>query len=66
MYICIKKYRTTFYIGMGQVQNGCLYLRYGNNYVIINLSKVRQNTYGQNPLLLFIKFPRSSATPYKT
>ena len=30
----IRKYHSTFYVGMGVVQNGCLYLRYGSSSVI--------------------------------
>ena len=31
MCVCIRKYGSTFYVGIGQVKNGHLYLRYGSN-----------------------------------
>ena len=27
----IKKYGSTFYVGIGRVKNGCLYLKYGSS-----------------------------------
>ena len=34
LHVCIRKYSSASYVGMGRVQNGVLYLRYGSDFVI--------------------------------
>ena len=48
----IREYGSTLYVGIGQVQYGCLYLRYGSSFVITkaNLAKTRTD---KKPLLWY-------------
>ena len=46
----IRKYGITFYVEMGQVQNGCLYLRYGNSS-----AKSDKTLTDKRPLLFYCK-----------
>ena len=55
-----------FNVGMGQVQNGHLYLRYGSNLVITTAKSGKKLT-EKKPLLFYCKkCPKSSASPYKS
>ena len=62
-----RKYCSTFYVGMGQIQNGRLYLRYIWDQLCDNHRKVSQNTYGQKSLLYYcLKYPKSSAISHRS
>ena len=52
----IRKYSSTFYVGMGWVQYGCLYLRYGSSSVI---TTARQKAFAS----LLLKMPQEFCYP---
>ena len=64
---CVSKGAVApFNVGMGQVQNGCLYLRYVSNLVITTAKSDKMLT-EEKPLLFYCKkCPESSASPYKS
>ena len=47
----VLEYDSTFYVGMGQVKNGVLYLRYRRNFVIAKAECYKSFT--SNNILLF-------------
>ena len=55
-----------FNVGMGQVQNGRLYLRYGSN-LVKTTAKSDKTLTEKKPLLFYCKkCPKSSASSYKS
>ena len=50
----IRKYGSTSYVGMGQVQNGVLYLRYRSDSVIMKTERCKAFTY-KNTSLFYVE-----------
>ena len=48
----IRKYNSTFYVQMGQIQNGHLYLKYGNSSAI-TMIKWDKTLTDKKPLLVY-------------
>ena len=60
---CIWKYGKTFNVGMGQVENGCLYLRCGSNFVITTAKQDKMLIDERLSLLYCEKWPFSRWGP---
>ena len=63
---CIRKCDSTFYVVIGQVKNGHLYLRYGSNYEKTT-AKYDETVTDKRPYLYYCKnCPSSLFIPHKS